>query len=654
VCGIAGIVDLDGLSEPDKLSVSEMVRVVRHRGPDDQGTYGDGAAVLGHARLSIIDLSAAGRQPMANEDETVWITFNGEIYNFLELRAELIAKGHRFRTRTDTETIIHLYEEEGDRCVERLRGMFAFGIWDVSRQRLFLARDRLGIKPLYYGLHRGKLIFGSEIKSLLQVPDWPRDIDHQALLDFLTFSWIPTPKSIFRSIRKLPPGYVAVFGTGGFRVRQYWDFDDADQLDLPEDELCEQLRERLAEAVRLRLIADVPVGAFLSGGVDSSAVVATMARLCSAPVVTNSIGFDEQAYNELDHADYVASLFRTEHHRQVVRPDAADVLATLAWHWDEPFADASAIPTYYVSKMARENVTVALSGDGGDENLAGYRLYKFAQRERAVRRFVPSIVRRSLFGSLGRVYPKADWLPRTFRAKSTLLELAGSDLNAIYLSRATLAPQISRGLLHGDLQSLLGDYDPLSVIEYHYRRSAMRDPLHRQLYVDIKTYLVDDILTKVDRASMAVALEVRVPLLDHRLVEFMACIPSRYKLRGGRGKYLLKQAFRPILGGRIVDRGKMGFSIPLNHWLREPLRATAEESLFSTNARIRDWLDMHQFRRQWKMLQTGLHHRESLIWTVLMLEQWAQRFSSSAAPLPAGTCTPSVPCSLRRSTSRVS
>ena len=632
MCGIAGIVDVGGLGNDAQTVIGRMVQVLRHRGPDDAGCHIERLAGLGHARLSIIDL-ASGRQPIANEDETVWITFNGEIYNFPELREELLAKGHQFRTHTDTETIVHLYEEEGERCVERLRGMFAFGIWDRNRERLLLARDRLGIKPLYYALRGKQLAFGSEIKALLEVPDCPREIDPEAMQDFLTFGWIPAPKSIFRGIRKLPPAHTATFDASGLRLREYWDLDDSDELALSEEELQQQLCERLTEAVRVRLVSDVPLGAFLSGGVDSSSVVATMAGLCSEPVITNSIGFDERRFNEIDHADRVAALFHTEHHRQIVRPDAADILSTLAWHWDEPFADSSAVPTYYLSKMAREQVTVALSGDGGDENLAGYRKYKFSHRQRLARRFLPAAVRRGLVRPLAAAYPQADWLPRVFRAKSTLRELAGSDVEAMYRARAVLPPEVAQSLLHTDMRSALEGYDSLSVIEHHYRRCPMRDPLHRELYVDIKTYLVDDILTKVDRASMAVGLEVRVPLLDHQLVEFMARIPARYKLRNGQGKYLLKRAFRPILGTEIVDRPKMGFSVPLNAWLRGPLRPIVEGSIFSPNAKIREWLDMDHLRMRWRGLLSGIEHCEPLVWSVLMLEQWAQQFCCSAPPV---------------------
>lgn len=642
MCGIAGIIDLEGLSDADRQAVGAMVQTLRHRGPDDLGTHLDPHAALGHARLSIIDLTAAGRQPLSNEDGAIWLTYNGEIYNFEELRTELAAKGHRFRTQTDSETIVHLYEEEGPQCVERLRGMFAFAIWDQTRRQVFLARDRLGIKPLYYGVQGRRLVFGSEIKALLPADRMRGEIDLEALHDYLTFHWIPAPKSIFRGIRKLPPGHAAVFDAHGFRLREYWDVSFAEEVDADEPALIERFRAQLAEAVRMRLVADVPLGAFLSGGLDSSAVVATMAGLRPDRVLTNSIGFDEHDHNELDYANRVAARFHTDHHCRVVRPDAVDVVSRLAWHWDEPFADPSAIPTFYLSQMARENVTVALSGDGGDENLAGYRRYKLHSRQNCVRQCLPDALRRMLFGSLGRLYPKADWLPRPLRAQATFQQLALSPAEAVYHSRAAVAPARLRKLLRPEVRSALGDYSPQSVIEHHYGRCDSADPLHREMYVDLKSYLADDILTKVDRASMAVGLEVRVPILDHRLVEFLASVPSHMKLRRGQGKYLFKQAFRPQLGPEIVDRRKMGFSVPLGAWFRGPLREMVEDTLFSPTAAVGEWLDVGELRRLWNAHRRGLRQMDTVIWAALMLEHWAQNFRRAPA-VRTTVSRPSVP-----------
>jgi asparagine synthase (glutamine-hydrolysing) len=623
MCGITGIVDRRGMSAEDHAAIGPMVAALHHRGPDDSGTFVDEFAALGHARLSIIDL-AAGHQPMCNEDESIWIVFNGEIYNFPELHEALVARGHQFRSRCDTEAIIHLYEDHGDRCVEFLRGMFSFAIWDQKRRRLLLARDRVGIKPLYYRNQGTQLVFGSEIKAILRVPGVPRRLNPEALHDYLTYLCVPAPKSMFEGIVKLPAGHTAIFDEHGVRVRSYWDLHYPEPLRDGEVVLRERFLSELEESVRIHLMADVPLGAFLSGGLDSSSVVATMAGLVSGPVVTNSIGFEEQAFSELEYADAVARKFQTDHHRQVVRADAIDIIGRLAWHYDEPFADSSAIPTYCVSRMARENVTVALSGDGGDENMAGYRKYKFHQRERMVRQFIPEPLRRLVFRPLGRLYPKADWLPRVLRARSTFQNLGTTDVEAIFRSRAAHEPEAVLALIRPEARS--PGYDPITVIEDAYRRCDASDPLSRELYVDIKTYLVDDILTKVDRASMAVGLEVRVPLLDHKFMEFMAAIPSGLKLRDGKGKYLFKQAVRPILGDAIVDRRKMGFAIPLGEWFRGPLKELTEDTLFGPSALIRSILDVDVVRRVWNLHQRGVRWLEPMIWSVLMLEQWGRNF----------------------------
>lgn len=631
MCGIAGTVDLGGLSEADGTAVGPMIATLHHRGPDDSGSFRDAFAALGHARLSIIDL-ATGHQPMCNEDESIWIVFNGEIYNFPQLHESLTGRGHRFRSRCDTEAILHLYEDHGERCVEFLRGMFAFAIWDQGRRRLLMARDRLGIKPLYYWCDGERLVFGSEIKAILRAPGIPRRINPEALQDYLTYLCVPAPKSMFAGISKLEAGHLAVLDEHGVRVRRYWDLQYPEPLRGSEAELRERFLAELEESVRIHLLSDVPLGAFLSGGVDSSAVVATMAGMLSSPVITNSIGFEEATFNELEYADAVARKFRTDHHRQVVRPDAIDLVKRLAWHYDEPFADSSAIPTYCVSRMARGNVIVALSGDGGDENMAGYRKYKLHQRERVVRGLVPTPLRRLVFRPLGRLYPKADWLPRIFRAKSTLRNLGLTDAEAIYRSRAFHDPDASLALIRPEMR--VKGYDPFVVIEDNYNRCDAPDPLNRELYVDIKTYLSDDILTKVDRASMAVSLEVRVPLLDHKFVEFMAAIPARLKLRNGEGKYLFKRAIRPTLGDEIIDRRKMGFSIPIGDWFRGPLRGLVEDTLFANDAFIRSVLDMRLVGRLWRSHLGGYRWLEEMIWALLMLEQWGRNFLAADMPSP--------------------
>ncbi|WP_083669994.1 asparagine synthase (glutamine-hydrolyzing) [Singulisphaera sp. GP187] len=637
MCGITGIVDIGGRSEADGAAIGRMTAALHHRGPDDSGSFIDSHAALGHARLSIIDL-AAGHQPMCNEDESIWIVFNGEIYNFPELHETLEGRGHCFRSRCDTEAIIHLYEDYGDRCVDFLRGMFAFAIWDQKRRRLLLARDRLGIKPLYYWQDGTRLAFGSEIKAILQAPHVPRRINPEALQDFLTYHWVPAPKSMFEGIFKLPAGHTAILDEHGLRFRQYWDLHFPDPHRESEEVLRERFLAEFEESVRIHLLSDVPLGAFLSGGVDSSAVVATMAKLVQGPVVTNSIGFEESGFNELEYANAVAQKFGTDHHRQIVRPDVIDLVERLAWHYDEPFADSSAIPTYCVSRMTRGNVTVALSGDGGDENMAGYRKYKIHQRERALRRRIPSAIRRLAFGPMARLYPKADWLPRPLRAKSTFRNLASSDAEAIYLSRAAHAPELALALIRPEARAR--GYDPFTTIEDHYRRCDADDPLSKELYSDIKTYLCDDILVKVDRASMAVGLEVRVPILDHKFMEFMAAVPSDLKLRAGEGKYLFKQAVRPFLGPEVVDRPKMGFSVPLGEWFRGPLRELTEDTLFAPDAFIRSILDMDEIRRIWRAHQAGISSMESMIWAVFMLEQWGRNFLRADVSSPEPVSAP--------------
>lgn len=626
MCGIAGIADTAGLTQADRHAITGMIDTLRHRGPDDAGTRTFDHCALGHARLSIIDL-AGGHQPMANEDQTVWISYNGEVYNFPELRRELEARGHRLATNTDTEVIVHLYEELGPRCVERLRGMFAFAIWDEPRRRLVLARDRLGIKPLFYHLRGGRIVFGSEIKALLAAPEVPRDLNPQALLDYLTLYFVPGPKSMFGAIAKLEPGHLLILEDGRARVEQYWDLTFGEPAGESESELGERFWSHMRESVDMRMIADVPLGAFLSGGIDSSSVVAAMAEQSDRPVVTNSIGFEEQRFNELPHADQVAARFGTEHHRHIVRPDAVDVVERLAWHYDEPFADHSAVPTYYVSKMARQNVTVALSGDGGDETMAGYRRYRDLEQERRLRGRVPLALRRWLFEPLGRWFPRPDWLPwfLRFGPKLALLGVL-DDEQAHYRSMAFEQGTGAPRLLSDDTLRALAGYDPRTVFERHYRNAPGRDWLARTLYVDTKTYLVDDILTKVDRASMAVGLEVRVPILDHVFMEFMATIPSALKLRDGEGKHLFKQVARNKVGADIVDRTKMGFSMPLAAWFRGPLREMFEDTVLSPRAHVRAWLDQQAVRRLWRRQQAGGRWLESQLWALLMLELWARRF----------------------------
>jgi asparagine synthase (glutamine-hydrolysing) len=624
MCGICGIYNLDGKPVDEGL-LRRMNSKLSHRGPDDEGYHVDGPIGLGHRRLSIIDLNT-GHQPIHNEDGTKTIVFNGEIYNFAEIRKDLESKGHVFTTRTDTEVILHGYEEWGTDCLDRLRGMFAFAIWDKGRQTLVLARDRLGIKPLYYSADVKRVVFGSELKAILEGGSVSREIDPEALSDFVSLGYVPSPKSIFKDIAKLPPGYFLIRSREGLSVKRYWDVQFREEDGRSELDWCDRIMETLEEAVRLRLISDVPLGAFLSGGIDSSIVVGLMTRLMDSPVVTNSVGFTKREYSELDYAKVTAGLFGTNHHEFMVDPDAVDVAGKLSWHFDEPFADSSSIPTYYVSKMARENVTVALSGDGGDENFAGYRRYYFDRLENRLRCIIPHLVRRHALGAMAYFYPKADWLPQVFRAKTLLTNLSRDSVFGYFNSMSLVIPAMKERLLSHEFREALKGYDSRSVFEEHYANAGTDDPLSRTQYVDFKTYLPDDILTKVDRASMAVALEARVPILDHKFVELVGTIPSSLKLNGGRSKYILKKAAGRILPREILNRKKMGFSIPVGVWLKNELRPLVEETILGKTFGQRGYFDAGLIRAVYDRHLSGLSDFTQPLWVLLSFELWARRF----------------------------
>ena len=625
MCGISGIFHYDHEEPVSESILRRMTDVIAHRGPDDDGFHLDQRAGLGHRRLSIIDVSG-GHQPIYNEDGTVAIVFNGEIYNYRELATLVEACGHTLKTRSDTETIVHLYEEFGADCVAMLHGMFAFAIWDAGKQTMLIARDRLGKKPLYYSAYGGKFVFGSELKAVIANPHVPRETDAEALADYFSFQYIPSPKSVFKHVRKLRPAHYLVVTREGLREYEYWDLDFSRTEERSEDEWCDLLLAACREAVGERLMSEVPLGAFLSGGIDSSTVVALMSRLTERPVVTASIGFTEEKYSEAADARRFAESLGADHHERIVKADAAAVIDKLAWHYDEPFADSSAIPTYYVSKVAREFVTVALSGDGGDESFAGYRRYKFDVAENRVRGLMPALLRRPVFGGMAAVYPKADWLPQPLRAKTTLYNLSLDPAEAYYNSVYGAMANERAGLLGGAVKAQLNGYNPFEVFQYHYRRAKTDDLLSRVQYVDIKTYLTDDVLAKVDRASMAVSLEVRCPLLDHRLMELAARIPSSLKLRGQESKYIFKRAASRVLPNEILTRRKQGFSIPLAEWLRGDLRPLAESALFDSSAKD-DLLDPARVRQFWQQHQTGLRDYSRPLWTIFMFRLWQRKFT---------------------------
>ena len=622
MCGITGIFEYERHEQIPEGLVHRMNETIIHRGPDDEGIYVGPGVGLGFRRLSIIDV-AGGHQPIANEDGTLWVMLNGEIYNYPELRRELETHGHQFATHSDTETIVHLYEQYGEGCFARLRGMFAIALWDSRERKLLLARDRVGKKPLYYSANDRRILFGSELKSLLAADDLPRDLDREALSDYFSFGYVPSPKTIYKAVRKLRPGHYLVASANGIHEACYWDLSFAEIEEHSEEEWSERLRHEICEATRIRLMSEVPLGAFLSGGADSSSIVAMMAGLMKRAVTTCSIGFEEKEFNEAEYARQVAEQFHTDHHEQMIHPNAVDIVNKLAWHYDEPFADSSAIPTYYVSQVARQHVTVALGGDGGDENFAGYRRYMFDHMENRARRYAPLALRRAVFGTLGQVYPALAWAPRVFRAKATFQSLARSPLEGYFNSISIFRPAEKPRLFSADFRRSLGGYDSVDVLRQHYDRADTSDLLSRIQYVDIKTYLTDDILVKVDRASMAVSLEVRAPLLDHRLMELAARMPASLKLRGRTGKYIFKKAMSKLLPPEILHRRKQGFAVPLNRWFRDGLREMAHDTIFSGGAGI---LDRSYLQKIWNEHQKGTFDRSAYLWAVLMFRKWEETF----------------------------
>jgi len=622
MCGIAGIFDLKGARSPDRDLVVRMNAVQYHRGPDEEGVHLEPGVGFAHRRLSVIDL-ATGQQPLFNEDQSVVVVFNGEIYNYQELIPELQAAGHTFRTRSDTEVIVHAWEQWGEACVERFRGMFAFALWDRNRQTFFMARDRLGVKPLFYAvLDDGWLAFGSELKTLTQCAGLDKRLDPHAVEEYFALGYVADPRCIYRGARKLSAAHTLTIRRGEPMPapRRYWDLHFQPHAAMDLREACEEMNARLAESIRLRMIADVPLGAFLSGGVDSSAVVAHMARQSSSPINTCSIAFDDPAFNESAFAQQVADQYKTRHFVDTVTSDDYGLIDELARLYDEPYADSSAIPTYRVCQLARKHVTVALSGDGGDEFFGGYRRYRMHMMEERVRGILPLGLRRPLFGALANLYPKADWAPRMFRAKTSFQGMARDSVAAYFHSMSVMRDDERNALYSDQLRAQLGGYHAREVFSEHAARAQTDDPLSLIQYIDINTWLVGDINTKVDRASMAHALEVREPLMDHKLVEWAATVPAALRIKGQEGKYLLKKAVEPMLPHDILYRPKMGFSVPLARWFRGPLRERVRSALtgqrlldtgFFNHATLRSMVDAHE---------SGLRDFSAPIWSLLMFD----------------------------------
>ncbi|APW45073.1 XrtA/PEP-CTERM system amidotransferase [Rhodoferax antarcticus] len=627
MCGIAGLFDTRSKRNFAPELMTRINNVQAHRGPDELGLHLEPGLAFGHRRLSVIDLST-GQQPLFNEDNSVAIVFNGEIYNYLALTTELQALGHTFRTRSDTEVIIHAWEAWGEACVQHLRGMFAFAVWDRNQQTLFLARDRMGVKPMFYALLQdGSFIFGSELKVITAHPDFVRSIDPLAVEEYFALGYVADPRCIYTGAHKLAPAHTLTLGHGqGLpEPKPYWDVSFTLANPINTEDAVHELRARLDESVRLRLMAEVPLGAFLSGGVDSSAVVATMASVSTTQVRTCAIGFDDPKFNESAFAQQVAERYHTDHHLEIVKSDDFDLIDTLAWLYDEPFADSSAIPTYRVCQLARKHVTVALSGDGGDESFGGYRRYRLHAAEERARSSLPMGLRQPIFGALGRLYPKLDWAPRMFRAKTTFQALALDSTQAYLHSVSVLRLDEREALYSSGFKRTLAGYRAQEVFKQHAANANTTDPLALVQYLDYKTWLVGDINTKVDRAAMAHSLEVREPLMDHELIEWLATLPSSLKIRGQEGKWLLKKAFEPSLPNDVLYRPKMGFSVPLAKWLRGPLRERLQQAVLGPQLEATGYFNPQTLQTMVRQHLSGQRDHSAPLWTLLMFEAFLRQ-----------------------------
>jgi asparagine synthase (glutamine-hydrolysing) len=632
MCGLAGIVSSPGGLVDERMLLA-MRDVQRHRGPDEAGIYLGQGIGLGHRRLSIIDLSH-GQQPMVDEVAGLALIYNGELYNYRALMAELQTLGVVFTSHSDTEVLLRAWQHWGEACLSRLVGMFAFAVWDVRKQRVFLARDHVGIKPLYYGFTRaGDLVFASELKGLLVHPNVDFKLDPRALEDYLAFGYVPDPKSIYQGIFKLPPGHWLSWKAGESAPEpcQYWDLPFEIDGSASLDEATARLRSLVDDAVASQMVSDVPLGAFLSGGVDSSAVVASMSRQTQEPVNTCSIGFDDSRFDETAYARQVAQRLHTRHFEERVSSNDYDLLDMLADIYDEPFADSSALPTWRVCQLARKHVTVSLSGDGGDENFAGYRRYRLHAWESGLRARLPLALRKPVFGLLGRLYPKADWAPRPLRAKTTLQALACDDVEAYFHSVTTTSLAMRQQLYSASFKRELQGYSALTVFREHAKRAPVEQPLLLAQYLDFKTWLPGDILTKVDRASMSHSLEVRVPLLDHRLVEWASSLPPGLKLKGGTGKYVFKKALEPDLPHDVLYRTKMGFSVPLAAWLRGPLAKRVHEALLSGAVAKCGYFEPAVLKRMLRQHASGRRDHSATLWKLLMLDAFLRRVQQFAS-----------------------
>lgn len=633
VCGIAGMLNRSCHSI-DRAVLTRMCERIRHRGPDDDGYYIDGPVALGQRRLTVID-APTGHQPMTNEDGSVWVTYNGEIYNFVELRDQLSALGHRFSSKSDTEVVVHAYEEYGPECVTRFRGMFAFALWDARTRCLFLARDHVGKKPLFYAEASGQFVFASELQALVEHPAMRRTIDCSAIDDYLAYGYIPAPKTIYEGVHKLEPGHYLVVpehqrepSAPAYRPHRYWRLDYMPKLALSEDDAVDELMDTLREAVRLRLVADVPLGALLSGGVDSSLIVAVMSQLSDRPVKTFSIGFEQAEYNELAYARRVAQRYGTDHHELIVRSSAVDVLPLLVRHYGEPYADSSAIPSYYVAQMTRDEVTVALNGDGGDECFAGYQRYLGSSLADAYQR-LPELMRVGLIEPLAGLVPESPAHGRRLRQAKHFVQVAGRPFEQRYVHWVTNFDAEQKSRLYSDqFQDELAGYDGQAwLLRQLSALSALgNDRVDTMLAADVNSYLPFDLLVKMDIASMANSLEMRSPFLDRQVMEFAARLPSNYKMRGTQLKYLLKKAARPLLPPESVDRRKMGFGVPVGQWMRGDMRPLVQDTLLSTTSLSRPYFRPTVVEGLVREHLAGTANHSSQLWSLLCLELWHREF----------------------------
>ena len=624
MCGIVGIINRIG-EAIDLQILKRMGSALQHRGPDGEGYFVQENVGFWHQRLAIIDL-VSGQQPIHNEDKTIWIVYNGEIYNFLQLREQLQEAGHRFYTNTDTEVIVHAYEQYGDECVTFLRGMFAFALWDNNQRKLLLARDRVGKKPLLYSHSNGRFIFASEFQAILQNPIINRDVDVNAIDQYLTHTYIPAPLTAFKEIKKLLPGHILIYQEDRIRIERYWQLNFTPKIRISEEEAAEHVLDLLTEAVKIRMISDVPLGAFLSGGIDSSAVVGIMSQISDKPVKTFSIGFEETSYNELEYARIIAKRFGTDHHEFIVKPQALEVLPTLVRHYGEPYADSSAIPTFYVSQVTCQHVKVALSGDGGDELFAGYDRY-FGLALAARYASIPAFLRKGVINPLCSLLPAFGRHAERIRQVKRSVRIADLPRWALHLYwLSTFRPNLKAELYSEEFRQLLSSADSLSWWEHLYQGTTGWDAVDAALYVDTRSSLPYDFLVKVDITSMANSLEVRSPFLEHALMEFAACLPSNFKLRGKTHKYILKKALNGFIPNENLYRSKMGFEVPVRQWLRNELRTFLTDILLSKRSLTRGY-----FRPEFieSLVSSHISAKQDYsfqVWTLLMLELWFREF----------------------------